>query len=138
MLLSLGADRVFDYKAPSCASDIRTLTNDSLQHCLDCISTPESVKLCANSLSGTHPGYYASLLGLPKFPRDDVTVSGIMAYTIFGEAYTKFNKVTEANHDDYEFGVEFWKLAQELLSARKLKTHPIQVEQGGLNGVLRG
>lgn len=61
-----------------------------------------------------------------------------MAYTIFGEAYMKFGMVTEASPGDYEFGVEFWNLAQRLLEARKLTVHPPQIEQGGLYGILRG
>ncbi|KIX96003.1 uncharacterized protein Z520_08258 [Fonsecaea multimorphosa CBS 102226] len=138
LLRSLGADHVFDYNSTSCVKDIQALTGDSLQYCLDCVSSEESMKLCSAALSSRLPGYYSSLLGRVQFPRKGVQTSAIMAYTIFGEEYTKMNVTTPASPDDWQFGVEFWALAQDLLERGKFKPHPFQVGEGGLDGILQG
>ncbi|KAI8945068.1 hypothetical protein F4801DRAFT_150263 [Xylaria longipes] len=43
---SLGAEKAFDYKSPTCAQDIRTYTSDKLKYVMDIIAEARTLKLC--------------------------------------------------------------------------------------------
>ena len=137
LVKSLGADFVFDYKSDSCASDIRKASHDNLQHVFDCISSEASAKLSADSF-GPQGGKYSSLNPIENFPRKDVTNALTIAYTAIGEAFTGWGREIPAVKADFEFGVQFARLTTELLAEGKLKTHPIEVRPGGLDGILDG
>lgn len=142
-LKSLGADAVFDYKSPTCAEDIKKYTQGKLTHAWDCSPTP-SARLCASAMSDTEPGQYGSLLG----PFDDevkttnskVSGSFTLAYSMFGEAFSRNGKHFDAKPEDYEFGKMFWELSRGLLAEGKVKVAKLEVNRGGsgLEGVLKG
>jgi NADPH:quinone reductase-like Zn-dependent oxidoreductase len=135
MVKKLGADHVFDYKESECGEKIRKATNDKLKLVFDCIAEHGSEKICAAAI-GSEGGHYSGLLPGPleNFPRKDVKHGWTFAYTSLGEA---FSKTVPANQEDYEFGVKFWKAAEELINSGKVKTHPTLVRDG-LEGVPQG
>ncbi|MCJ1268394.1 hypothetical protein MMC22_008282 [Lobaria immixta] len=137
LVKSLGADFVLDYNSESCASEIRKASQDNLQHVLDCISTDASVKICADSF-GSKGGKYSSLGYIQDFPRKDVTTAVTIAYTALGEAVKLRSRDFPAVKEDYQFGIIFARLTEELLAKGKLKPHPPEVRPGGLDGILDG
>jgi hypothetical protein len=68
------------------------------------------------------------------FPRKDVKTNFTFAYTALGE---KYNDSVQASRSDYEFGVKFWKVSEDLINSGKIKTHPVEVRKG-LAGVPQG
>jgi NADPH:quinone reductase-like Zn-dependent oxidoreductase len=137
MVKSLGADHVFDYKSPTVGDDIWKLCDNKLQHAFDCFALDSSAAICSKAMS-SKGGKYSSLLIMPEFPRPDITNVSTLAYTAIGETFTKGTKKHEGNPADLEFATKFWKLAGDYLAEGKVKTHPIDVREGGLEGILGG
>ena len=140
LVKSRGADMVFNYHESDCAEKIRAYTNDSLRYVLDCISQEWSYKICAAALSSdsTQQPRCVALLPVDTWPRKDVTPQAILAYTTFGEEFSKFDTTFPALKDHFDMGVMFWKLNAQLLAERKVKTHPITVRENGLQGIPNG
>lgn len=134
MVKSLGADEAFDYKDPGCGRQIREHTADQLKDAMDTISINASAKTCADALSSTG-GTYSALEPINS-PRKDVESKSTLAYTATGEALTDYGRL--ANKDDFQFSVNFWQLAGQLLEQGTLKVHPPSVRPNGLKGVLQG
>ncbi|KAI0099387.1 putative zinc-binding oxidoreductase ToxD [Daldinia grandis] len=137
LLKSLGADATFDYKSPTVGADIRAFTNDSLEYVFDCIAEGSAPEIAAQALS-SKGGKYSSLLTVENFPRDDVAKLQTLAYTATGETFVKLGHTFTANPADLEFATKFWKLAGELLAQGKVKPHPADVREGGLDRILEG
>ncbi|KZF20177.1 oxidoreductase-like protein [Xylona heveae TC161] len=138
LVRSRGADHVFDYRDSAAPKAIRELTDDKLRYAFDTISSTDTAKFASESL-GTGPGgKYSSLMPIADFPRKDVSNSGTLAYTAIGETFHKRGKEFPASAKDYEFAVEFWKLAGKLLEQGKMKVHPQTIRSTGLEGVLEG
>lgn len=134
---SFGADSVFDYRSPTCVSDIQAASNKNIRHVLDCISTPATAQVSADCF-GPNGGKYSALLPISDFPRSDVSAVFTLAYTSFGEPFRYGPNEFPAKPEDYQFGVKFWALTQELLASRKIKPHPYRVWPGRLEGILEG
>ncbi|KAF1970071.1 oxidoreductase-like protein [Bimuria novae-zelandiae CBS 107.79] len=130
----LGADQVFDYKDPECGAKIREATKDSLKLAFDTISEKGSPAVCCAAIS-SKGGLYTSLLPVSDFPRDDVRNVATLAYTALGE---KFSERFPANQNDFDFEVRFWRLSEDLINSGKIKTHPTEVREGGLEAIPQG
>lgn len=126
LLRKLGADQVFNYKDADCGAQIRKATNDKLKLAFDCIAEGNSFDITAAALSSTG-GHMSALLPVKEYPRSDVKTNFTFAYTALGEAY---NDKFKASQEDYEFGVKFWKQAEEWFNSGKVKAHPIEVRKG--------
>jgi NADPH:quinone reductase-like Zn-dependent oxidoreductase len=161
-LLSLGAEAVFDHADPDCAAKIRSHfaepnmaddlpngstepadTENELRLVWDCVSTPDTAKMCAAAMSPTRGGRYRSLLRVddPILHEVNPNIDGgfTFAYTVFGEVFNKF-RVHEPSEKDFEFGKNFWDLSHQLLTARQIKPVRFEVNRGGsgLEGVMVG
>ncbi|KAK8032551.1 hypothetical protein PG990_002285 [Apiospora arundinis] len=103
---SRGADAVFDYHDPQCAHKIKEYTKGSLRHALDCVSTEASYKIVAQAMPerSEAPMRVVTLRLADTWPRPDVQATPILAYTTFGEAFTKFGMVIPATPSHHEFG----------------------------------
>ncbi|KAH8621081.1 Trans-enoyl reductase actts2 [Alternaria postmessia] len=134
LLKKLGADEVFDYRDPECGAKIRTVTNGLLSLVFDTISEGSSPAICAAAM-GAKGGKYTALLPIKNFPRSDVKVTTILGYTALG---VKVSDHLPANQKDFEFSAKFWKLSQHLLEKEKIKTHPVDVRQGGIDAIPQG
>ena len=137
LLKSLGADHVFDYNSSSCSADIRAATDNNLQHAFDCIATADTAKICVDAM-GPSGGKYSSLLPVSELPRQDVSNASTAMYTAFGAKFFFGPTQFPANPKDEQFAGEFWTLTEKLLGEGKIKAHPPQVREGGLEGVLKG
>nr|POF20062.1 protein toxd [Quercus suber] len=136
---ALGADAVFDYKAPGCGAAINRATNDSLQLAWDTISLPASAQICADALASSPAAAarYGCILPV-EFPRSDIPSTMTFMYTIFNEPFVKAGSETPAKPDDFTFAQRFFGITEQLLREQKLTPHPAQVGAGGLEGALRG
>jgi NADPH:quinone reductase-like Zn-dependent oxidoreductase len=133
LLRKLGADQVFDYKDADVGAKIRKATNDKLKLAFDCIAEGKSFDITAAAISSSG-GHMSALLAVKDYPRSDVKTKFTLAYTALGEVYSEKVGVSQ---EDYEFGVQFWKQAEEWFNSGKIKTHPIKV-QNGLAGIPQG
>jgi len=134
LLKKLGADEVYDYKEPDVGAKIREATGDSLKLVFDTIAEGSSPGISAAAIS-SKGGKYASILLVKEFPRDDVSNTWTLAYTAFGE---HFSAQYPANEADYEFGARFWAVSEDLINSGKIKPHPVEVREGGLEGIPQG
>ncbi|KAH7408069.1 chaperonin 10-like protein [Cadophora sp. MPI-SDFR-AT-0126] len=137
LVRSMGADYVFDYDSPNCASDMRRVTKDLLGFAFDTVSTQKTANLCSAAI-GSGGGKYTSLSPIPSLPRDDVSNASTMAFTAIGESFIMNGIEIPAKPEDHVFAVKWTRLAGDLLFRRKLKPHPAEVRPGGLHGVLGG
>ncbi|KAK5996244.1 Trans-enoyl reductase ACTTS2 [Cladobotryum mycophilum] len=137
LVRGMGADHVFDYNSPDCASNIKKATDDKLHLVFDAIGNEETAKLCCDAIR-PEGGKYTSLNQLEKLPRKDVENLGTMAYTAVGEAFELTGAKILAKPEDLAFAKKFTKMAQDLLFKQRLKVHPPSVRSGGLRGVLDG
>ncbi|KAF4996553.1 hypothetical protein FGRMN_4437 [Fusarium graminum] len=136
-LRELGADHVFDYRSPTCAADIRTATHDKLPYSLDTIGTKDTAQICCDAMGG-QGGIYASLAPIPELPRDDIVNKSNVVFTALGETMQFGGNEMPASEVDHTFAVKFIKIVEELLSQDEFRSHPVSLQQGGLEGVLDG
>ncbi|KAJ5561984.1 hypothetical protein N7535_003553 [Penicillium sp. DV-2018c] len=135
-MFELGADAVFDYHDPQVGEQIREDTDDALELVLDTISTPQSAAICSAAISSAG-GSYNALLDV-RSARDDVDSQVSMAYDILAEPYRMGAQERSPAGTNFDFGVQWWELAQKLLDERRILPHPYQVKPGGLAGALAG
>jgi hypothetical protein len=134
---TLGATECFDYNTVDVGAQIRKYTDNKLKYAWDTISLPETAKICSDALSSDPGCKYGTILPV-QLPRDGVETTNTLMYTIFGEEFKKGNRVTPASQEDFEFAKKFYDITEKLLADGKLKTHPEQVREGGLEGALKG
>ncbi|KAJ5358483.1 uncharacterized protein N7496_010896 [Penicillium cataractarum] len=136
-----GADHVLDHHSPALAQDIRALTGNQLCIVLDCITTGESIIKCCDALAPPSPDrrlQYCGLFTVGALPRADVEAGFTMAYTALGESFQKWDNYYPGSVEDAQFIGDFMKLTSRLLEGRQVQTHPAEVGEGGLDGVLKG
>ncbi|KAF2106867.1 chaperonin 10-like protein [Lophiotrema nucula] len=144
---SLGADAVFDYSAPDVAEQIRKFTDDKLYYVWDCIGEGSSYAIGTAALSSdsspadspTGKLNYASILAPPEVPpREYVEIRWTLGYTAMGEAFTMKGQEWPAQPSHYEFIIEWLKEVEPLLAEGKVKTHRVDLREGGIEGILDG
>lgn len=140
LVRSYGAEEVFDYKSPSCAADIRAYTKNSLKYVLDCISVPETMKFsyeCIGRLGGRYTALEPYTEGFCT--RYNVKSDWVFAACALGApCHWKPPFRRDADPEARESAFEWLGTMQKLLDEGRLRTHPIQKMEGGLEGILRG
>ncbi|RYP08469.1 hypothetical protein DL764_001895 [Monosporascus ibericus] len=136
-----GATAVFDYADPATPAAIKKHTGDRLKYVLDCISDEHSVDMCYAAMARVG-GRYTSLEVVPDellAKRRAIKASFVMAFEISGYG-THFpgSYAKPADLSKRELGVRFFPMYQRLLSEGKLRTHPTQRLEDGLESVLDG
>ncbi|TVY60802.1 Protein TOXD, partial [Lachnellula suecica] len=103
LVTSRGADAVFNYHDPTCASQIRAYSNNNLHYILDTICTPSSFKTGSESFpkQSKEALKLVALLPLEGWERTDVDATVTLAYTTFGEAFAKYGAEFPANEEHY-------------------------------------
>ena len=140
LVLSYGAEKVFDYHLPSCPDDIKSYTKNSLKYVLDCISEPETMEFCYKCI-GRAGGKYTAL---EPFPTWLDTKKTIKAQWVFGPMMlgkkigwpAPFER--EADEELRKFSVRWFATARKLLQDGKIRAHPLKSISGGFQGVLNG
>ncbi|KAH8819904.1 alcohol dehydrogenase-like protein [Xylogone sp. PMI_703] len=137
LVRSYGAVATFDYNTPSCADDIRKYTRSALGLVLDCISTAQSAVLCYGAL-GRAGGRYVALERFPDSvaaSRRAVKSSWVMGPVMFGRPLQLGDGYSQpADPTARAFARTWYPLAEELLNAHSLKSHPVRVFESGSEG----
>lgn len=140
----LGADAVFDYKSPTCAADIKTLTNNRLKYSWDC--TGEGAAICAAAMSDTEPGTYGTIMpaNYELLVKTNPKVHGqdfMRGYDTMGEKFFWLGQTPiDPNQEEMQHYQSFLRLTQPLLQNGSIKPlHAlVNMTGSGLNGVLKG
>lgn len=82
-------------------------------------------------------GLYVSLLDV-KIDRPDVKSTFFLGYTAGGEEFVMSGEVFPAVPEDFELTVKFFEVAEKLLGKGMLKSHPVGLREGGLEGIEGG
>ncbi|RYP18284.1 hypothetical protein DL765_004004 [Monosporascus sp. GIB2] len=137
---SYGAEAVFDYASPDVSGTIRKHTGGRLRHALDCITDRDSVGCCYQAIGRTGGNYAAlELVSDELRTRGAVKYDFVMALDVFGrgvELHSGYER--DPNPARYHAAVKWIAMCQELLSCGKLRTHPVQVLNGGFDAILEG
>jgi NADPH:quinone reductase-like Zn-dependent oxidoreductase len=140
LVRGLGADEIFDYSDPECGEKIRKTTNNKLRVVMDCISTGSTLDICAAALSSDSELdlRYHGIKSYKGFPRNDVKTTWEVAYTLPGEAFDKMGHHFPAQPYQAEYGKMFWEMSGQLIADGKIKPSPVDLGEGGLEGVIQG
>ncbi|TVY36832.1 Trans-enoyl reductase [Lachnellula subtilissima] len=141
LVRSYGASAVFDYTDTNTSVAIKAHTRGRLKYVLDCISDEQSVRCCYGAIARTG-GRYTSLELVPDellATRRAVQASFVMAFEVLGQeiklpgGYGK-----PADPGKRELSIRCFAIYQRLLNEGKLRTHPTQLLEAGLESVLNG
>ena len=127
---------VLNYKSVDVGQQIRQITNGTLQHVFDCVSTASSAKICAEAF-GPEGGIYCALLP-EECHAEKVKSVFFLGYAISGEDYVFENEFFSAQPEAFESGRRHLGVVEELWDRNMWKVHPQQVEEGGLGGITTG
>lgn len=141
LVRSYGAVEAFDYRSPDCAARIRAHTKNCLRYALDCITNLDSTKTCYGAL-GRAGGKYTALDPFPEAiaqTRKVVKADWVMGPVMIGKDIRwppphRF----EGSKELRDFGEEWFRVLQGLLDEGRIRSHPLNVCGGGLEGVLGG
>lgn len=142
LAMRFGAEKVFDYRSPTCAEDIRAYTNNELAYTLDCVSQADTTQLCYASI-GRAGGRYVSLEpfreAISQTRSLTVEASWVMALTIFGHKVALDGEYGRAARpEDRVFGAQAFKAVQGFLDRGLFGAHPVKALPGGWKGVVEG
>ena len=106
MVRSRGAYAVYDYREPDVGKRIRGETDGKIREVFDCVSLPDSAKICADAI-GSDGGKYVNLLGI-DCPRAGVESIFFLGYSLSGEEYIFEEDAYPTDTEAFEFGRK-WK-----------------------------
>ncbi|KAI1341345.1 GroES-like protein [Xylariaceae sp. FL0016] len=145
LLKSLGADEVFDYKAPEVGAAINKATDNKLLLAWDC--TGMGAAVCAAALSdaeGVTPKY-ATIIPVQREQVEKINprVEGptfTLAYDCMGVPYSRLGGTHEPPPDEADYARMFWKMSRECFERGLIRPLKPDVNVGGrgLEGVLKG
>ncbi|PSN67735.1 GroES-like protein [Corynespora cassiicola Philippines] len=140
LLREYGATAVFDYNNTACGVEIRNYTKNHLNRVLDCIGNNQSTTISYEAI-GTLGGRYTSVAPFPGrlvLRRKQVHPDWILGYTVFGDD-VRFDDTYKKTADPKDgIFTSIWILKMEkLLASGCIKSHPIQLREDGLRGIVR-
>ncbi|OAA58899.1 Alcohol dehydrogenase superfamily, zinc-type [Akanthomyces lecanii RCEF 1005] len=136
----LGAEEAFNYKSPTCGSEIKEYTKDKLGFVLDCIATSDSMKVCYEAI-GSKGGRYVSLDPFPLHghTRRSVQPDWLFLFTQFGEAVNWQRPYSfDARPRDKAVATRWYRVAEQMLLKGDITPHHHQEQEGGLAAVIDG
>lgn len=142
LVRSRGASAVFDYSSSDVAQKIKAHTNGRLKYVLDCISDVASVTICYQAIQRPG-GWYAMLESVPEellAQRRAVRPKFVLSAEIYEEEVLlgedRYDR--PASKEKHELAVRYMGIFQRLLDSGSIKTHPTELLEGGLEGVIKG
>ncbi|KAG4411171.1 hypothetical protein IFR04_015697 [Cadophora malorum] len=133
-----GAVACFDYRSPTCGADIRDYTANNLAFVFDTVTDASTMRMCYEAI-GSSGGRYVVLeaITIPvKYTRRDVRADWLMAPTITGAPVDipgLYGRPSTPEHR--KFGASLFLLAEELLKEGRIKNHPLDIREGGLENI---
>jgi NADPH:quinone reductase-like Zn-dependent oxidoreductase len=142
LLESLGAEKCFDYNSPTCGQEIRAYTKNSLQYAFDIITEAKSIAHCYAAI-GCEGDKYVGFDVLPtkliESLRKTVKAGWVLGLEMSGKRIALPGEYyREPNPALLQWGVDWFPRIGNLIAARKLKSHPVRVMEGGLDAVIDG
>lgn len=137
---SYGADKVYDYKMPDCAQKIRSDTGNLLEYVIDCFAEDSSLRFCYAAM-GRAGGRYTALNPINDLltTRKVITPDWVLATRIAGDGSSwPAPFACEPEPRLREMSGPLFERIQKLLDSRKIRPHSVQLEDGGLTGILDG
>ncbi|RKK07592.1 hypothetical protein BFJ66_g16674 [Fusarium oxysporum f. sp. cepae] len=138
---SFGADATFDYASPTAAQDIRAYTSNRLRLAIDCVTTPESSRLCYSAIGRTG-GRYVALD--PYSDAVAATRAVVRPSWVFGLEPLGDEIAWPSPHDRkpnriaQDFLKAWNRTMQGLVDRKLIRFHPQLVRDDGLAGALEG
>lgn len=137
-----GAEKAFDHHSPTCGEDIRAYTKNTLEYVLDIITEARTIRHCYAAI-GRGGGKYVGFELLPDdlmaTMRKTVKADWILGLEMTGlEIDLPGAYYRKENPELHVWFQELIKRYAALYERGKLKTHPIQVNKGGLEKVIDG
>ncbi|KAL9093356.1 MAG: hypothetical protein Q9165_004097 [Trypethelium subeluteriae] len=137
-----GAEKVFDYKSPTCAADIKAYTCNTLTYALDCVSQADTTQLCYSAM-GRAGGRYCALEpfreAVTSTRPKTVKPTWLMVLSMFGKKVALDGVYArESNPVDRELGRQSFAAVQKLMDEGLVNTHPTKAMGGGWEGVVKG
>lgn len=137
LVTSLGVTKAFDYNEKDVGKKINQFTENKLKYVWDCIGEESSAEICQTALS-TEPGSRYGCIQSPKISRKDIKFTSTLLYEAICENFDKYGSHFTKNQSHFQFAKKFITEAEALLAAGKIKTHPVCLREGGLEGVILG
>ncbi|KAL7782698.1 hypothetical protein V8C43DRAFT_194128 [Trichoderma afarasin] len=141
LVRSFGADATFDYASPTTAEEIRAYTGNLLRLAIDCVTTPESSRLCYAAMSRLGGRYVAldPYSDTVAATRAVVRPSWVFGLEPLGDEIAWPEPHTRKPNRIAQDFLEVWSRTMQGLVDRKLiRFHPQLVRDGGLAGALEG
>ncbi|KAF2819228.1 putative alcohol dehydrogenase [Ophiobolus disseminans] len=135
-----GAHETFDYKTSDCAARIRAHCGNALGLAIDCVSEDSTMKFCYEAI-GRGGGKYTALnpFNGQLATRRVVEPDWILATRITGGASAWPGPyASEPEPRLREMAVPIFAVIERLLLEGKIRPHPVRVESGGYEGLIRG
>ncbi len=144
LLKQFGADAVVEYNDADWPEQVRQVTQDNLQHALDCIGGKQTGAAVAKALSSAKGGHLVSILpyqqpGDSSVP-DKVKIETTIVYTVFDRpipAYSSFDNASGPRSEDKALWEKYLTLLPAYLEQGKIKANPLR-EFGGIEDILKG
>lgn len=140
LVRGFGAHETFDYRADGCAARIRGHCGNALEVAIDCVSEDSTLKFCYEAI-GRAGGRYT---GLNPFDgrlatRRVIEADWILATRITGGASAwPAPYGCDAEPRLRDMAVPIFAVIERLLHEGKVRPHPVRVEEGGYEGLIRG
>ncbi|KAJ5206524.1 Polyketide synthase enoylreductase [Penicillium cf. griseofulvum] len=140
LVISYGADIVFDYNSPTCAQDIRTVTKNTLRYVLDPFAEAKTLRMCYAAIGRTGGRYcaleqYQENLCSRKTIRHELVMGG----AISGRGVELPDPYGIPPRPELGVWARSWYLElQELIENGKLRPCPIQIIPGKFEGIMEG
>ncbi|TLS21205.1 uncharacterized protein PpBr36_10640 [Pyricularia pennisetigena] len=140
LVKSYGADAVFDYHSPTCAEDIKTYTRNRLRMAIDPFGEVRTLSISQTAI-GRAGGRYVAFekYDTSLCVRKTVNHTLVMAAAVDGlgvdmpEPYGR-----EPDPKLRQWTMSFYQRLDELVSQGKLQPCPVQMLQGGWEGIIKG
>lgn len=137
----MGAIDTFDYHSPSCGTEIRDYTKNSLAYVLDCVTSSEAMRMCYEAIGATGGRYCAleTVSTRVKYTRRDVYTDWVMAPTLFGNP-VKLAGVygRPAMPSNRQLAAMLFRMAESLIKQGILRPPRYEIRIGGLRSVEEG
>ncbi|KAJ5656198.1 hypothetical protein N7507_008148 [Penicillium longicatenatum] len=137
-----GAEKAFDYHSPTCGEDIRAYTKNTLECALDIITEARTIRHCYAAIGrggGRYIGFELLPDGLMATMRKTVKPTWVLGLEVVGEELDLPGGYYRKENPELHAWIQVWiKQFVALYEAGKLKSHPMQVNQGGLPKVIEG
>ncbi|KAH6629725.1 putative zinc-binding dehydrogenase family oxidoreductase [Boeremia exigua] len=140
LVKNYGAEKVWDYRSPTCGQEIRDYTNDELELILDPMTESKTQRLCYQAM-GRGGGRYIALEMWQDMnhTRNTIEPTFIMGSCIIGNDIPLGNGYgSVADPEKRKFGIMYYRAVQKLFDRNQLKSHPVRVIPGAWQGVLDG